>query len=115
MSWSTTAKGAGVLGVGAGSFATVALSPVPMLVLGAVALLVLGPIAVVVLTATLSCHPVRRANAAAVLDRLIIAVTANRWQPPDLVTTTVALPTETKRTTNAYNRTQQRRPRHQAQ
>lgn len=114
MSWSTVAKGAGAVGIGIGGLATVALSPVPMLVLGAVALLVLGPIAIVVLTATLSCHPVRRANAAAVLDRLIIAITANRWQRPDLVITTPVHPAKRMRTPTASDRTRQRRPRRQA-
>lgn len=75
------AKGAGVLGVGAGGLVAVALSPMPLLMLGAMAMavLVLGTVAVVVLTATLSCHPTRQANAAAVLDRLLAAVTRNRW------------------------------------
>jgi len=74
MTWGTAAKGSGVIAAG---FAAT-LSPVPMLVLGVLALLVVGTFAVVILTAALSCHPVRRANAAAVLDRLIVAVTANR-------------------------------------
>ncbi|MGH3570111.1 MAG: hypothetical protein ACRDRH_29710, partial [Pseudonocardia sp.] len=66
--------------VGAAGGLAATLSPVPMLVLGVLALLVVGTFAVVVLTAALSCHPVRRANAAAVLDRLIVAVTASRRQ-----------------------------------
>ncbi|MDQ3154300.1 MAG: hypothetical protein M3R63_22140 [Actinomycetota bacterium] len=74
-------KAAGVLGAGAGGVAAAVLSPLPLLVLGGVALLVFGPVAVVVLTAALSCHPVRQANAAAVMDRLIAVVCWNRWRP----------------------------------
>lgn len=77
MTWGIAAKGAGVLGVGVGGLAAT-LSPGLMLVLCVLTLLVVGTFAVVVLTAALSCHPVRRANAAAVLDRLIVAVTASR-------------------------------------
>lgn len=85
MTWRTAAKGAGVLGVCVGSVATIATSPVPLLVLGSLALLTFGPAAVVVLTATLSQNSVRQANAATVLNRLIIAVTANRWRSPELL------------------------------
>lgn len=68
-----------------------------MIVLGTVALLVLGPVAIVVLTATLSCHPIRHANATAVLDRLIVAITANYRQRPDLVSTMAARQADTTR------------------
>lgn len=77
MTWGIAAKGAGVLGVGAGGLAATQSSGL-MLILCVLTLLVVGTFAVVVLTAALSCHPVRRANAAAVLDRLIVAVTASR-------------------------------------
>ncbi len=71
-------RAVGVAGAGAGGVAAAVWSLIPLLVLGGLMVLVLGPVAVVVLTATLSCHPARQANAAAVLDRLIAAACWNR-------------------------------------
>lgn len=75
-----------LIGAGIGGLSLSSWLPVPVLVaVLATAGALVATLVVVVLTAALSTHAVRQANAAAVLDRLIIASAARRSDHPGLV------------------------------
>lgn len=90
---------------GAGAIVAALQSPLPLLVISALLLMLIIPVVVVVLTAARTPDPVRHAQAAAVLDRLLLAIPGTGLTPADLP------PASSEQSPTPRRRPPRRRPR----